>query len=98
MAGLTMLAFGVVFVLLLGEIDLSIGYLSGIAALTVAELQLAGSNHDYPGLVAIVLAVGVCALIGGAQGSVVAFVGVPASVVTLAGPPTWQVGSLRVLE
>ena len=29
MAGLTMLAFGVVFVLLLGEIDLSIGYHSG---------------------------------------------------------------------
>jgi D-xylose transport system permease protein len=31
MTGVTMLAFGVVFVLLLGEIDLSIGYLSGIA-------------------------------------------------------------------
>ena len=31
MAGTTMLAFGVVFVLLLGEIDLSIAYLSGIA-------------------------------------------------------------------
>jgi hypothetical protein len=45
MAGLTMLAFGVVFVLLLGEIDLSIGYLSGIAALAVAEFQLPGSGH-----------------------------------------------------
>ncbi|MFL5945957.1 MAG: sugar ABC transporter permease, partial [Gaiellaceae bacterium] len=44
MTGVTMLAFGVVFVLLLGEIDLSIGYLSGIAALTVAELQLPGSG------------------------------------------------------
>jgi len=43
MAGTTMLAYGVVFVLLLGEIDLSIGYLSGIAALSVAEFQLAGS-------------------------------------------------------
>ena len=32
MAGTTMLAYGVVFVLLLGEIDLSIGFLSGIAA------------------------------------------------------------------
>jgi D-xylose transport system permease protein len=98
MAGLTMLAFGVVFVLLLGEIDLSIGYLSGIAALTVAELQLAGSNHDYPGLVAIVLAVGVCALIGGAQGSIVAFVGVPSFVVTLAGLLIWQGVILQVLE
>ena len=41
MAGVTMIAFGVVFVLLLGEIDLSIGYLSGIAAVTAAEMQLA---------------------------------------------------------
>ena len=35
-----MIAFGVVFVLLIAEIDLSIGYLSGIAALTAAKLQL----------------------------------------------------------
>ena len=39
-----MLAFGVVFVLLLGEIDLSIGYLAGIGALIVAELQLPGQR------------------------------------------------------
>ena len=44
MAGTTMLAYGVVFVLLLGEIDLSIGYLAGIGALIVAELQLPGQR------------------------------------------------------
>jgi D-xylose transport system permease protein len=98
MAGLTMLAFGVVFVLLLGEIDLSIGYLSGIAALAVAEFQLPGSGHAYPGLVAIAIAVGLCALIGGAQGSVVAKVGVPSFVVTLAGLLIWQGVILQVLE
>jgi D-xylose transport system permease protein len=98
MAGLTMLAFGVVFVLLLGEIDLSIGYLSGIAALTVAEFQLPGSGHQYPGLVAIVIALGVCTLIGGAQGAVVALVGVPSFVVTLAGLLIWQGVILQVLE
>ena len=98
MAGLTMLAFGVVFVLLLGEIDLSNGYLSGIAALAVAEFQLPGSSHEYPGLVAIAIAVGLCALIGGVQGSVVAFVGVPSFVVTLAGLLIWQGVILQVLE
>src|SRR6266516_2195734 len=56
-AGTCMLAFGVVFVLLLGEIDLSIGYLSGLGAVAVAEFQLPDSSHQYPGLVAIVLAV-----------------------------------------
>jgi D-xylose transport system permease protein len=93
MTGVTMLAFGVVFVLLLGEIDLSIGYLSGIAALTVAEFQLPGSGHEYPALVAIAIAVGICAFIGGVQGAVVALVGV-----TLAGLLIWQGVILQVLE
>ena len=90
MAGTTMLAFGVVFVLLLGEIDLSIGYVAGIGALTVAELQLPGSGHQLNGLIAIVIAILVCAVIGGVQGSIVAFVGVPSFVVTLAGYLVWQ--------
>lgn len=98
MAGTAMLAFGVVFVLLLGEIDLSIGYLAGIGALTVAELQLPGSGHQLNGIIAIVLAVGVCALIGAVQGSIVAFVGVPSFVVTLAGFLIWQGVILNQLE
>ena len=40
MAGVTTIAIGVVFVLLVGEIDLSIGYVSGIAGVIVAELQV----------------------------------------------------------
>jgi D-xylose transport system permease protein len=90
MAGVTMLAFGVVFVLLLGEIDLSISYVSGVAGVVVAQLTLAGSSHVLPGLVAIVIAIAVCALIGAFQGSIVALVGVPAFVVTLAGFQIWQ--------
>src|SRR5439155_255858 len=58
-AGTTMLAFGVVFVLLLGEIDLSIGYLAGIGALVVAELQLPGSGHHLNGILAMLIAVAV---------------------------------------
>ena len=48
MAGVTMIAYRVVFVLLLGEIDLSIGYLSGIAAVVAAELQLPGRRTTSP--------------------------------------------------
>ena len=98
MAGTTMLAYGVVFVLLLGEIDLSIGYVAGIGALVVAELQLPGSGHQINGLLAIVLAVLVCAVIGAGQGSIVAFVGVPSFVVTLAGYLIWQGVILGRLE
>ena len=43
MAGTTTIAMGVVFVLLLGEIDLSIGFVSGIAGVVVAELQTGGN-------------------------------------------------------
>jgi D-xylose transport system permease protein len=98
MAGVTMIAYGVVFVLLIAEIDLSIGYLSGIAALAVAEFQLPGSGHDFAGWLAILMALGIVAVIGAAQGTVVAKVGVPSFVVTLAGLLIWQGVILRVLE
>ena len=90
MAGMTMLAYGVVFVLLIGEIDLSISYISGIAGVVVAQMTLPETGHQLPGLVAIALAVAVCAAIGAFQGSFVAFIGVPAFVVTLAGYQIWQ--------
>jgi D-xylose transport system permease protein len=53
MAGTAAIAIGVVFVLLIGEIDLSIGYVSGVAGVVVAELQLPGSGHQLPGPIAI---------------------------------------------
>jgi D-xylose transport system permease protein len=90
MAGVTTIAIGVVFVLLLGEIDLSIGYVSGIAGVVVAELQIPDSSWEVKGVLAIAIAVTVTALIGGLQGSFVAFIGVPSFVVTLAGLLFWQ--------
>ena len=85
MAGPTVIAIGVVFVLLIGEIDLSIGFLSGLAGVAVAYYQQAGTGHDYPGLVALALALLVGMVVGFTQGSIVAFLGVPSFVVTLAG-------------
>jgi D-xylose transport system permease protein len=90
MAGTTMIAIGVVFVLLIGEIDLSIGYVSGIAGVTVAYFQIPGSSHAYAGQYAIALAIAAGALIGLLQGSFVAIIGVPSFVVTLAGLFVWQ--------
>jgi D-xylose transport system permease protein len=90
MSQVTVMAMGVVFVLLIGEIDLSIGYLSGLCAVAVAELQLAGSSHQYPWYVAIGGALLLGALIGAVQGCIVAFLGVPSFVVTLAGLLAWN--------
>ena len=97
MAGTAMLAFGVVFVLLLGEIDLSISYVAGIGAVAAAELQLPGSGHQINGLLAMLAAIAICVVIGLGQGTIIARVGVPSFVVTLAGFLIWQGVILRVL-
>jgi D-xylose transport system permease protein len=97
MAGVTVIAMGVVFVLLIGEIDLSVGFVSGVAGVTVAELQLPGSGHQFPGLVAIACAIALGAAIGAVQGSFVALLGVPSFVVTLAGLLIWQGVILNLL-
>jgi len=90
MAGVTTIAIGVVFVLLLGEIDLSIAYVAGVAGVVVAQLQIPDSSWEVKGVVAIGIAVTVTALIGALQGSFVAIIGIPSFVVTLAGLLFWQ--------
>jgi D-xylose transport system permease protein len=97
MAGPTLIAYGVVFVLLIGEIDLSVAYVSGVAGVVVAELQLPnGANLTW--WVCVLAAIAVTAAIGAAQGSVVALIGVPSFVVTLAGYEIWNGVILKVLN
>jgi D-xylose transport system permease protein len=97
MAAVSVIAIGVVFVLLIGEIDLSIGYASGLAGVAIAEFQLPGSGHQYAGLVALALAILTGVVIGLIQGSVIAFIGVPSFVVTLAGLLICQGLILKIL-
>jgi D-xylose transport system permease protein len=89
MAGTCLLAYGVVFVLLIGEIDLSVSFVSGVAGVVVAKTQLPNGAH-LPWYLCIFLAILAATLIGAFQGSVVAFIGVPSFVVTLAGFEIWQ--------
>ena len=51
MSGEALIAMGVVFVLLLGEIDLSVGFVSGIGAVLVAEFLLQGGSLLAAGMV-----------------------------------------------
>jgi D-xylose transport system permease protein len=97
MAGVTVIALGVVFVLLIGEIDLSVGFVSGVAGVVVAELQVPSSGHDFPGLIALALAIATGAFIGLIQGSFVAIIGVPSFVVTLGGLLICQGIILKIL-
>jgi D-xylose transport system permease protein len=89
MAGTCLLAYGVVFVLLIGEIDLSVSFVGGVAGVIVAKAQLPNGAH-LPWYLCIFLALLGAVLIGAFQGSFVALIGVPSFVVTLAGFEIWQ--------
>jgi D-xylose transport system permease protein len=89
MAGPTLIAYGVVFVLLIGEIDLSIAFVSGVAGVVVAQLQRPdGANLTW--WVCVLAALAATTAIGAFQGSFVALIGVPSFVVTLAGLEIWN--------
>ncbi|HKP17994.1 MAG TPA: hypothetical protein VJT84_05895 [Gaiellaceae bacterium] len=91
MVGTCMLAYGVVFVLLIGEIDLSIAFMSGVAGMIAALLQQPTPiGPGLPGWVCILVALACTTVIGAFQGSIVALLAVPSFVVTLAGLLIWQ--------
>jgi D-xylose transport system permease protein len=96
MAGTCLIAYGVVWVLLIGEIDLSVSFVSGVAGVVVAETQLP-TGVNLPWFICVFLALLAATLIGVFQGSIVALVGVPSFVVTLAGYEIWQGVILRSL-
>ncbi|MDD1059501.1 sugar ABC transporter permease [Streptomyces cocklensis] len=86
MAGTGMLAVGLVFVLLLGEIDLSVASVSGLASAVFASLSV---THGLNSWLAVVLTVLTGIAIGAIHGFFFAKIGVPAFVVTLAGFLGW---------
>jgi D-xylose transport system permease protein len=88
-AAFTTIAMGIVFVLLLGEIDLSVGYVSGVAGV-VATVLLIPDGNEVPTVVALLLAGGVGLAIGTLHGLLFAKVGIPSFVVTLAGLIAWN--------
>jgi D-xylose transport system permease protein len=83
------IAMGVTFALLLGEIDLSIGFVSGVGGVLVA-LLLAPDGNEVPTVVAFILALGAGLGIGLLHGLIITKVGVPSFVVTLAGLLAWN--------
>ncbi len=89
-----LISIGVVYVLLLGEIDLSVGAVSGLAAAVVAVLNV---KHGWSPYLAIAAGILVGTAIGLLQGFLFSRFGVPSFVVTLAGLLAWQGALLQVL-
>ncbi len=94
MAGIATIAYGVVFVLLLGEIDLSVGYVSAVGGVTTAILlrnSLVDPNlawMDWWNVIPIALLI--TAFIGLIQGCIISFFQLPSFIVTLAGLLIWS--------
>lgn len=76
------LAIGMVMVIIAGHIDLSVG---SVAAFTGIVVSIAMRDYNVPTPLAIILGLVIGVLIGAWQGFWVAYVGVPAFIVTLAG-------------
>jgi D-xylose transport system permease protein len=81
------MSVGIVFVLLLGEIDLSVGSVAGLSAAVWAVLSVTHGVNDW---LAIVSAIVAGAVLGAIHGFFFAKIGVPAFVVTLAGFLGWS--------
>ena len=83
-AGVAMIAMGVVFVLLIGELDLSVGYMSGVGGAVLAR-SVTGAARRTPGGSASSWRCWPAPRWGCVQGLLVTILNLPSFVVTLAG-------------
>jgi D-xylose transport system permease protein len=90
-----LLAMAEVWVLLLGEIDLSAGYVAGLGGVVMAELIKQGTDWPWPAAIAAALLA--TAGIGALHGTLITRIGLPSFVVTLAGLLGWQGVMLLIL-
>jgi D-xylose transport system permease protein len=89
MAAIATMAIGVVFVLLIGEIDLSVAFVSAVGAV-IMTLLLRPDDPGWPWWAAIGVALLCTTTIGLLHALVITKVGVPSFVVTLAGFLIWS--------
>lgn len=90
-AAVAIIATGMVLVIVSRNIDLSVGSIVGVVAMSYALLmtgilpQVMGYGHPLMWIVALAIGLGIGAFIGGVQGFIIAYIGVPSFVVTLGG-------------
>jgi D-xylose transport system permease protein len=89
---IAIMATGIVLIIVSRNIDLSVGSIVGVVAMSFALLQTEwlaalgiGPEFQWMWLVALALGLGLGAFIGGVQGFIIAYIGVPSFIVTLGG-------------
>ena len=95
-ASVAIMATGMVFVIVLRNIDLSVGAMLGVIAMVMGVVQTEiiptwlGFNHPATWVITITVGVGLGAMIGALQGYVIGYLAVPAFIVTLGGLLVWR--------
>ncbi|NDV86185.1 sugar ABC transporter permease [Aurantimonas aggregata] len=98
-ASIAVMATGMVLVIVTRNIDLSVGSILGFTGMAMAALQvdilpgLLGFNSPFSWIITLAVGVAIGIVIGGLQGYVIAFLGVPAFIVTLGGLLVWRGGA-----
>jgi D-xylose transport system permease protein len=95
-AAVAIMATGMVLIIVSRNIDLSVGSMLAVVGMAMALLQaeilpdLLGFDHWAIWIIAVIAGVLLGALLGGFQGAIVAYVGVPSFIVTLGGLLVWR--------
>ncbi|MDE2373640.1 MAG: sugar ABC transporter permease, partial [Hyphomicrobiales bacterium] len=95
-ASVAIMATGMVLVIVTRNIDLSIGSMLGFIGMVMGAVQtdlvpkLLGFEHSATWAVALAIGLGLGIVLGGFQGLVVAYLGVPSFIVTLGGLLVWR--------
>ncbi len=101
---IAIMATGMVLIIVTRNIDLSVGSLLGLLGYTMALVQTDGiislfgidltvdglRGHWFTWIVALLIGLLIGAIIGGIQGALIAYIGVPAFIVTLGGYLAWR--------
>ncbi|WP_062987698.1 sugar ABC transporter permease [Nocardia anaemiae] len=94
-AAVAVIAMGLIFVLLLGEIDLSAGFASGVCAAVLAVLL---TDKGWPWYAAVLVSLLTGVAIGLTIGTIVVKIGIPSFVVTLAAFLALQGVALKIMD
>lgn len=101
-AGISVMASGMVLIIVMRHIDLSVGSVLGFVAVTIAWLQVYGLPQYFAfgstwiWVISIAIGLLVGALIGALHGTIIAYSGIPSFIVTLGGLMFWRGAAFKV--
>jgi D-xylose transport system permease protein len=90
------IATGMTLIIVSRNIDLSVGSIVGVVGMSLALMmtqvlpQAIGFDHPLTWIIALLVGVALGGLIGGFQGAIIAYIGVPSFIVTLGGLLAWR--------